>query len=315
MRLSRRHPLLVPVLLCAFAVLVARPTGADGEAGEGTGGLGPGAGSEVARLYQDAALVTQRYEAGRREADEQEARVRRAGQLLDGERRSLAVLYQDLGRGARVGHGGPDQPTRPQRALPQANVALAVAIGRSREAEARLAADQAAEAARWQAVRRHNRELAGVRRSIEARLDEARPRTSSTRAWVAPVETYRLSASFGSGGERWAHRHTGQDFAVPIGTAVRAAGAGRVVQVSCGGAFGIQIVIRHENGYYTQYAHLAAVTVARDDRVAAGQWIGQSGTTGNSTGPHLHFEVRVTPRTGSALDPVPWLGARGVAVG
>ncbi|MGW1722652.1 M23 family metallopeptidase [Streptomyces sp. NPDC002306] len=339
MRLSRRHPLLVPVLLCAFAVLVARPTGADGEAGEGTGGRGPGAGSEVARLYQDAALVTQRYEAGRREADEQEARVRRAGQLLDGERRSLAVLYQDLGRGAHVGHGGTDQPTRPQRALPQANVALAVAIGRSREAEARLAADQAAEAARWRAVQRRNRELAGVRRSIEARLDEARrrlqaradasvatgrcggavrlgrQRTSSTRAWVAPVETYRLSASFGSGGERWAHRHTGQDFAVPIGTAVRAAGAGRVVQVSCGGAFGIQIVIRHENGYYTQYAHLAAVAVARDDRVAAGQWIGQSGTTGNSTGPHLHFEVRVTPRTGSALDPVPWLGARGVAVG
>ncbi|MFD9000670.1 M23 family metallopeptidase [Streptomyces sp. NPDC059582] len=339
MRLSRRHPLLVPVLLCAFAVLVARPTGADEEAGDGPGGRGSGTGSEVARLYQDAILVTQQYEAGLREADEQEARLRRAGQLLDRERRELAVLHEDLGRDSRARYGGPDQSAQLRRALPQANPAVGIAIGRSRRTEARLAADKAAAAARWQTVARRNRELADVKRTIEAKLDEARrrlqgradvsvargscgsavrldrPRTSSTRAWVAPVETYRLSASFGSGGERWAHRHTGQDFAVPIGTPVRAAGAGRVVKVSCGGAFGIQVVVRHENGYYTQYAHLAAVSVAQDDRVAAGQWIGQSGTTGNSTGPHLHFEVRVTPQTGSALDPVPWLGDHGVAVG
>jgi murein DD-endopeptidase MepM/ murein hydrolase activator NlpD len=49
--------------------------------------------------------------------------------------------------------------------------------------------------------------------------------------------------------------------------------------------------------------------------VTTGQWIGQSGTSGNSTGPHLHFEVRVTPDAGSALDPVPWLAARGAPVG
>jgi murein DD-endopeptidase MepM/ murein hydrolase activator NlpD len=52
--------------------------------------------------------------------------------------------------------------------------------------------------------------------------------------------------------------------------------------------------------------------VGQGDRVATGQWIGQTGTTGNSTGPHLHFEVRVTPKFGSGLDPVPWLTARGV---
>ncbi len=135
-----------------------------------------------------------------------------------------------------------------------------------------------------------------------------------TQAWVAPVETYELSAGFGSGGEHWAHRHTGQDFAVPIGTPVRAAGAGRVVKVSCGGAFGIEVVVEHPGGYYTQYAHLAAVAVDQGQRVATGEWIGQSGTSGNSTGPHLHFEVRVTPETGSAIDPVPWLAGRGVVV-
>ncbi|WP_449348719.1 thiol reductant ABC exporter subunit CydD [Streptomyces shaanxiensis] len=116
-------------------------------------------------------------------------------------------------------------------------------------------------------------------------------------------------------GHRWANGHTGQDFAVPIGTPVRAVGAGRVVKVSCGGAFGIEVVIEHPGGYYTQYAHLAAVTVDQGDGVAPGQWIGQSGTSGNSTGPHLHFEVRVTPETGSAVDPVPWLAARGVPLG
>lgn len=131
-------------------------------------------------------------------------------------------------------------------------------------------------------------------------------------SWVAPVEAYELSASFGSGGSRWAHRHTGQDFAVPVGTPVRSVGTGRVLKVSCGGAFGIQVVIEHAGGYYTQYAHLAAVAVDQGDRVDAGQWIGQSGSTGNSTGPHLHFEVRVTPDMGSALDPVPWLSQRGV---
>ncbi len=113
---------------------------------------------------------------------------------------------------------------------------------------------------------------------------------------------------------------------------MRAAGAGRVVAVSCGDAFGIQIVVRHAGGYCTRYAHLAAAAAAaaaasaaaasaaatsavdQGDRVRAGQWIGQSGSTGNSTGTHLHFEVRVTPETDSALDPVPWLARRGVTL-
>ncbi|MFI1014491.1 peptidoglycan DD-metalloendopeptidase family protein [Streptomyces sp. NPDC020965] len=133
-------------------------------------------------------------------------------------------------------------------------------------------------------------------------------------AWVAPVERYALSAGFNSAGRHWARRHTGQDFAVGIGTPVRSVGAGRVLTVSCGGAFGVQVVVRHSDGYYTQYAHLASVAVAQGDRVRAGQWLGPAGTTGNSTGPHLHFEVRLTPYQGSGVDPAGWLRERGVRI-
>jgi murein DD-endopeptidase MepM/ murein hydrolase activator NlpD len=99
---------------------------------------------------------------------------------------------------------------------------------------------------------------------------------------------------------------------VDIGAPVRSVGAGRVASVSCGGAFGIEILVQHPDGYYSQYAHLAGVTVDQGERVAAGQWIGQAGTTGNSTGPHLHFEVRLTPYLGSGVDPAVWLRERGV---
>ncbi|MFJ4829690.1 peptidoglycan DD-metalloendopeptidase family protein [Streptomyces sp. NPDC088747] len=348
MRSLRRHPLFLPALLCAVAVLAARPTSAEGESG-----AEPGISAQVARLYEDASVAARQYEAGYQEAAAQRSRAQRAEELLARERQDIAVLNGDLGRIARAQYregGGlpitaqllladsPEELMRGQRAVWQADLAVNNAISKSRRAEERLAADEAKAQAQWQALDRRNVELAEIKRTIQVKLDEARsvlqgqadaavgagacrgavrldqPETDSTRAWVPPVETYELSASFGSGGERWAGRHTGQDFAVPIGTPVRAAGAGRVVKVSCGGAFGIAIVVQHPGGYYTQYAHLAAVTVDQGERVEAGQWIGQSGTTGNSTGPHLHFEVRVTPELGSGIDPVPWLAARGVSL-
>ncbi|NUR41756.1 MAG: peptidoglycan DD-metalloendopeptidase family protein [Streptomyces sp.] len=354
MRPSRRHPLLVPALLCALAVLAARPTDATERKASDDSGADPGINAQVVRLYEDAARATQQYEAGRLEAEAQRATAQRLEGLLDRERRDISVLHEDLGRIARAQYrnggdlpltaqiilaGSPDQLMRGQQVFSQTNLAVNNAIEKSRRAEAKLAADEAKAAAAWQSLEKRNVELAGLKRGIEQRLEEARgqlqgqadasvaagacrgavrldqPAVQVTGAWVAPVETYELSAGFGSGGSRWANRHTGQDFAVPIGTPVRAVGAGRVVRVSCGGAFGIEIVIEHPGGYYTQYAHLAAVTVDQGDRVAPGQWIGQSGTTGNSTGPHLHFEVRVTPELGSGVDPVPWLAARGVPLG
>ncbi|KUN24365.1 peptidase M23 [Streptomyces antibioticus] len=354
MRPSRRHPLLVPALLCAIAVLAARPTDAVEKKAPGDGGTDAGLSAQVARLYEDAAVATQQYEAGRLEAEVQRAKAQRLEALLDRERREISVLHEDLGRIARAQYrsggdlpltaqiilaGSPEQLMRGQQAFSQTNLAVNNAIEKSRRAEAKLAADETEAATAWQALEKRNVELADLKTGIEQKLEEARrqlqgqadasvaagacrgavrldqPAVQVTSPWVPPVETYELSAGFGSGGSRWANRHTGQDFAVPIGTPVRSVGAGRVVSVSCGGAFGIQIVIEHAGGYYTQYAHLAAVTVDQGAQVTTGQWIGQSGTSGNSTGPHLHFEVRVTPELGSGVDPVPWLAARGVPLG
>ncbi|KOX00566.1 peptidase M23 [Streptomyces sp. NRRL B-1140] len=355
MRSYRRLRLLVPVLLCALTVLAARPTAAPGEPGSGTGtGGDTSLSAEVARLYEEAAVATQQYEAGRREAEEQRAEVQRAEELLDAQRRHIAALHEDLGRIARAqyrSNGGlpvaahmiladsPDSLMRGQHAFSQADLAVNNAISRNRRAEARLAADEARAADRWQALERRKTQLAGLKADIEQKLESARsqlqgqadaaaaagacsgavrldqPETGFTEDdWVAPVETYELSASYGSGGQRWSNRHTGQDFAVPIGTPVRAVGAGRVVRVSCGGAFGMEVVLEHANGYYTQYAHLASLAVDPGEHVRPGQWIGQSGTTGNSTGPHLHFEARVTAESGSSVDPVSWLAARGVSL-
>ncbi|MDH6625066.1 murein DD-endopeptidase MepM/ murein hydrolase activator NlpD [Streptomyces sp. LBL] len=356
MRSLRCHPLLVPALLCAVAVFAVRPADArDGGEGEGAHGpAGSGVSGQVARLYEDAAVATQRYEAARREADGQRARALRAEALLDRERGEIAVVHEELGRIARAQYrsggglpitaqiilaGSPDELMRGQHVFSRTQLALENAIDKSRRAERRLAADEAKAVAVRRALEQRNAQLAGLKKDIEQKLDQARrqlqgqadasvaagacrgavrldqPQAAFKSAWVVPVEAYELSAGFGSGGARWASRHTGQDFAVPIGTPVRAAGAGRVVKVSCGGAFGIEVVVEHMGGYYTQYAHLAAVTVDQGDQVSPGQWIGQSGTSGNSTGPHLHFEVRVTPEMGSAVDPVPWLAARGVPLG
>ena len=138
-------------------------------------------------------------------------------------------------------------------------------------------------------------------------------------SWVDPVKKYSLSASFAQNGGMWAHKHSGQDFAVPSGTQVVAAHGGTVVKAggNCAGdgpAYGNAVVIKHGNGTYSQYAHLSKVTVHVGQIVKTGQEIAKSGNTGNSSGPHLHFEIRTTPNYGSAVDPVKFLRAKGVTV-
>jgi len=136
--------------------------------------------------------------------------------------------------------------------------------------------------------------------------------TCGTGSWVFPLNgtPYVETAGFGECGSHWSHCHTGQDFAVPIGTPVLAAGAGTVIFAGWDGAYGNAVHLLHADGVATWYAHLSRIDVGPGNTLAAGEQIGLSGDTGNTTGPHLHFEVRLgasMTTAGEPTDPLPWL--------
>ncbi|MDX3073280.1 transglycosylase family protein [Streptomyces sp. MI02-7b] len=140
---------------------------------------------------------------------------------------------------------------------------------------------------------------------------KARPASAAT-TFVAPVSG-SLGTPYHRAGAHWASGyHTGQDYLVPTGTSVKAVAAGTVVEAGWGGAYGYQVVIRHADGMYTQYGHLSSLTVRAGQSVSAGRQVGRSGSTGNTTGPHLHFEVRTGEGYGTDVDPVAWLRRHGV---
>jgi murein DD-endopeptidase MepM/ murein hydrolase activator NlpD len=127
---------------------------------------------------------------------------------------------------------------------------------------------------------------------------------------VLPTTGYRLTAHFGQAGGRWARNHTGLDLAAPLGTPVRSVMAGEVIQAAYEGAYGRQVKVRHSDGTVTSYSHMSEFDVSVGDMVTAGDQVGAIGMTGNTTGPHLHFEV--LPGGGSPIDPEPWLRDHGV---
>ncbi|MET9441275.1 transglycosylase family protein [Streptomyces sp. NPDC006610] len=141
---------------------------------------------------------------------------------------------------------------------------------------------------------------------------EERPNGGASR--VAPVSG-SLGTAYRVSGTHWSKGyHTGVDFPVPTGTSVKSVAQGRVVSAGWAGSFGYEVIVRHDDGRYSQYAHLSAISVKSGQPVSAGQRIGRSGSTGNSTGPHLHFEVRTGPGWGSDVDPLAYLRAGGVRI-
>ncbi|GAA0598983.1 transglycosylase family protein [Streptomyces crystallinus] len=140
------------------------------------------------------------------------------------------------------------------------------------------------------------------------------PVVHQTSGFTAPVDA-GPSTPYHKAGSSWASGyHTGVDFPVSTGTSVRAVATGKVVEAGWGGSYGYQVVIRHADGRYSQYGHLSAVNVRAGQQVNTGQRIGRSGSTGNATGPHLHFEIRTGPGYGSDIDPLAYLRAGGVSL-
>ena len=133
-------------------------------------------------------------------------------------------------------------------------------------------------------------------RAVLAGLRSPPPRSPVSLIWPLP---FPLGDEFGPRGDRF---HAGIDILSPEGVPVGAARSGRVVYAGRReGGWGIEVTIAHGNGVRTIYAHLSATAVSLGERVAAGAMIGRVGSTGDASGPHLHFEVRVR---GAAVDPL-----------
>ncbi|WAJ31039.1 peptidoglycan DD-metalloendopeptidase family protein [Antarcticirhabdus aurantiaca] len=105
--------------------------------------------------------------------------------------------------------------------------------------------------------------------------------------------------------------HAGVDFAAPVGSPIRATAPGKVVEAGVSGGYGKMVEVDHGNGLTTRYAHMSSIAVSVGDWIEAGDTVGAVGSTGRSTGPHLHYEIR---RDGSALNPDRFLSA-GRAIG
>ncbi|MEV6958207.1 M23 family metallopeptidase [Streptomyces sp. NPDC051207] len=180
-------------------------------------------------------------------------------------------------------------------------------------AEVAEAERKAVEAARERAAQAAAEAAERAREAKERAAREAERKRLGT--YVSPIAGSYVSTGYKSGGAVWSSgSHTGVDFHAAGGTPVRAVGMGTVVEAGWGGAYGNQIVIRMNDGTYTQYGHLSSIGVSVGQRVAPGTQIGLSGATGNVTGAHLHFEARTSQEYGSDIDPVAYLRSHGVTI-
>ena len=161
-----------------------------------------------------------------------------------------------------------------------------------------------------QEIEQRQRELEQKKKEEEAKQrqykvtsrggDYSRTSSQGTRF---PLASYVYVSSFY--GQRWGKLHTGIDLAASSGTYVYAWKSGTVTLSSWAGGYGNCILIKHSDGTTSRYAHLSGYNCSVGDKVAAGKLIGYVGSTGNSTGPHLHFEVIIN---GSTVNPAPYLG-------
>ncbi|MEV6959163.1 M23 family metallopeptidase [Streptomyces sp. NPDC051207] len=136
-----------------------------------------------------------------------------------------------------------------------------------------------------------------------ARKERLRPK------FALPVAQHGLSAYYGQSGINWMSVHSGIDFPVSYGTTVMAATDG-TVRTQWNSAYGNMMIVTAKDGTETWYCHLSTYRVSTGTTVKAGDPIAYSGNSGNSTGPHLHFEVR--PAGGSAIDPLSWFRSHGL---
>ncbi|WP_435858651.1 M23 family metallopeptidase [Streptomyces pathocidini] len=200
-----------------------------------------------------------------------------------------------------------------RQAEQQQSAAEAAEREAAEKAAAAKAAQEAAEAkAKADAEERKAKEEAERKAREEAeRKAEAERLAKLARSYSPPTSSFTLTSSFGEAGSLWSNNHTGQDFAAPTGTPVKAVHGGTITSAGWAGSYGYRIVLTLEDGTEIWYCHLSSMTVT-SGKVTTGDTIGRVGATGNVTGPHLHLEVR--PGGGDPIDPMPWLRQHGLSI-
>lgn len=152
-------------------------------------------------------------------------------------------------------------------------------------------------------IRAYQNDLA----EIEPELNRTLRREAATPGGYPIRGHYRITSHFGNRRNPfgWGYEfHNGIDFSAPTGTPVRVTAGGQVVQVGWNGPFGLSVTIEHGFGYRTLYGHLSSSAVKVGEWLEEGQMLGRVGSTGRSTGPHLHYSLF---RYGVAVNPVPYL--------
>lgn len=156
-------------------------------------------------------------------------------------------------------------------------------------------------------ARERNSALTSLAKSAKAQSTKI-----AANRWTLPVAAgaYHLTARFGQSSGLWSHMHTGLDFAAPSGTPIQAVANGTITETGWAGSYGNRTIETLDDGTEIWYCHQSVIGVHTGDLVRGGEQIGNVGSTGNTTGPHLHLEVR--PNGGDPVDPYPYLLLHGL---
>jgi len=209
---------------------------------------------------------------------------------------------------------------RPALTAESAERAKAKAARQARQ-RAREVRERAREARQARAVRARQRQEARQEARLEARREarlearrEARQEARqaarvAARQWVLPLQNYNLTAHFGEVSYLWSSSHSGLDLAAATGSPVRAIASSVVAEAGYDGAYGNRVVLRLPDGTQHWFGHLNTIDVSVGEQLAAGQQLGTVGSTGHTTGPHLHLEVRIND---TPVDPYAALVSHGL---
>ncbi|MEU5521121.1 M23 family metallopeptidase [Streptomyces sp. NPDC047860] len=182
-------------------------------------------------------------------------------------------------------------------------------------AEAAAAAEkQAAEAAAKAENEAKAKAEAAKKKAEEeaAKKAEAERLAQLAKQYTLPTSSYTISSTFGQAGAYWSSgQHTGLDFAAPTGTLIKAVHTGTITSAGWDGSYGYKTVLTLDDGTEIWYAHQSSISVSVGQKVNTGDVIGRVGSTGNSTGAHLHLEVH-SGGSSSGIDPMAWLQSKGL---